>query len=187
MSKRGQPSRAHQYGNRDCCIYCGMYRVNVEAMSHECTPQREQYEDRRLGEEVEDIERVVHRLERELEHKRFTLQIEEISMAVGSLSSPGTLTLVVALLDNGSPYVAPAGSTYVFAPTVTTTDPAITFTADPTTPDQFDGVIAAGDTSTSASFTASAVDPTGATQTVTISIPFASVPHFFTLSLTQTA
>ena len=45
MAKRGEPSRAHEYDERDCCIHCGMYRVNVERMSHVCKPWREKLVD----------------------------------------------------------------------------------------------------------------------------------------------
>ena len=45
MSQRGKPSTAHEYDKNDCCIHCGMYRVNVELMSHVCTPDREAIAD----------------------------------------------------------------------------------------------------------------------------------------------
>lgn len=41
MAERGRPSTAHEYDEKDQCIHCGMYRVNVEALSHVCTPERE--------------------------------------------------------------------------------------------------------------------------------------------------
>jgi len=45
MSQRGKPSTAHQYDKRAQCIHCGMYKVNVEAMNHDCTAAREALED----------------------------------------------------------------------------------------------------------------------------------------------
>jgi hypothetical protein len=41
MSEKGKPSTAHQYDKRDQCVHCGMYRVNVEKLNHDCTPERE--------------------------------------------------------------------------------------------------------------------------------------------------
>jgi hypothetical protein len=41
MAKIGFPSEAHVYDRIDACIYCGMYRVNVERMSHACKAWRE--------------------------------------------------------------------------------------------------------------------------------------------------
>ena len=40
MAQRGKPSIAHEYDSRDCCIHCGMYRVNLEQLSHVCKPAR---------------------------------------------------------------------------------------------------------------------------------------------------
>lgn len=48
MSQRGQPSTAHQYDKRDQCVHCGMYRVNVELLNHECTAEREAEADRKF-------------------------------------------------------------------------------------------------------------------------------------------
>jgi hypothetical protein len=41
MAQRGQPSVAHEYDARGSCIHCGMYKVNVDAISHACKPWRE--------------------------------------------------------------------------------------------------------------------------------------------------
>lgn len=45
MAKRGQVSVAHEYDEKDQCIWCSMYRVNVERMSHVCTAEREALAD----------------------------------------------------------------------------------------------------------------------------------------------
>ena len=136
----------------------------------------------KLAERVKEIERLL-----ETKH-HFTIQLtQENTMAIGSLSSPGTASILLALLDNGSPYVPPAGSTYTFAPTLTSSDTLVTITADPTVPDQFDVTIPAGDTSTSVTFTASATAPDGTTASGTLSIPFASTPQQFSISVTQSA
>jgi hypothetical protein len=41
MAQRGKPSIAHEYDERGACIHCGMYKVNVERMSHVCKQWRE--------------------------------------------------------------------------------------------------------------------------------------------------
>jgi hypothetical protein len=47
MSERGKPSTAHQYDKpRGQCLFCHMYQVNVESLSHNCTPEREMAADR---------------------------------------------------------------------------------------------------------------------------------------------
>lgn len=46
---RGQPSIGHEYNERGECIHCGMYRNNVEAMNHVCTPSREKWSDEQLS------------------------------------------------------------------------------------------------------------------------------------------
>jgi hypothetical protein len=49
MSQRGMPSTAHQYDRpRGQCVHCHMYQGNVEAMSHNCTPEREAIEDAKV-------------------------------------------------------------------------------------------------------------------------------------------
>ena len=41
MAQRGQPSTAHEYDKNGQCIHCRMYKVNVDLLSHVCTPARE--------------------------------------------------------------------------------------------------------------------------------------------------
>jgi hypothetical protein len=41
MAQHGKPSTAHEYDEQSICIHCGMYRSNVERMSHVCKPWRE--------------------------------------------------------------------------------------------------------------------------------------------------
>lgn len=49
MSQRGKPSTAHTFHVKtQQCIYCGMYKVNVESTSHDCTPEREAWNDERI-------------------------------------------------------------------------------------------------------------------------------------------
>lgn len=109
--------------------------------------------------------------------------------ALGGLTSPGTATLEITLLDNGVPYVNPPGSGYVFDPTISADDNSITMTADATVENQVDISIPAGDTATQITFTASAIAPDGTTVTATLSVPLAPAPVAspFTLSLSQTS
>lgn len=52
MAERGKPSTAHEYGANDQCVHCGMAKVNVELLSHVCTPEREKASDQvRLAKE----------------------------------------------------------------------------------------------------------------------------------------
>jgi hypothetical protein len=118
---------------------------------------------------------------------QFTITITETSMALGQLTSPGTAALLLALLDNGSPYVAPADSNYTFSPSLTASDPSVAIAADPSTPDEFDVSIPAGDAGTSVVFTATATAPDGSTATGTLTIPLEPEPQQFTISVTQTA
>ena len=142
------------------------------------------------GEEHRLLEMILHVLER-IERKlpdHYSIRVtQENTMAIGSLTSPGTASILLALLDNGAPYVLPAGSTYVFTPTLTASDTSVTIAADPTVADQFDVTIPAGDTSTSVVFTGTATAPDGTTATGTLSIPFASTPQQFSISVTQSA
>ena len=48
MAQRGKPSTAHEYDKSGACIHCGMYKTNVDAMAHVCTPKREAEEDRKV-------------------------------------------------------------------------------------------------------------------------------------------
>lgn len=45
MSERGKPSTAHEYNLRGECIHCHVYKVNIEAMSLNCTVAREKEVD----------------------------------------------------------------------------------------------------------------------------------------------
>ena len=58
MAQRGKPSTAHEYDSRGVCLYCHMYRNNVERMSHICTSDRELETDLReanaKGESLQD-------------------------------------------------------------------------------------------------------------------------------------
>lgn len=136
----------------------------------------------------ERIEQLLRQLRRELNPNRFTIRItQENTMAIGQLSSPGTAEILLALLDNGSPYVPPAGSSYVFTPTLTASDSSVSIAADPTVPNQFDVTIPAGDTGASVTFNATATAPDGTTATGTLTVPLAPVPQQFTISVTQPA
>lgn len=99
----------------------------------------------------------------------------------------GSGTFLVSLLANGNPYTPPAGSTYVFAPTLSASDPNVTITPNSGVADSFNVAVPAGDANTSTSLQASAVAPDGSTVTQTISVPYLPVPQAFTLQIVQTA
>ena len=140
---------------------------------------------RRTLEVEERILKVLEHIAAAIPH-RYTIRTTlETSMSIGLLTSPGTASILLELLDNGAPYVPPVGSSYVFTPSLVASDSTVTITPDPTVPDQFDVTIPAGDASTSVTFTASAVAPDGTTATGTLTIPFAPVPQTFSISVTQ--
>jgi hypothetical protein len=49
MSQRGKQSTAHEYDKSGACIHCGMYKSNVDLLSHNCTIAREAIEDEKLA------------------------------------------------------------------------------------------------------------------------------------------
>jgi hypothetical protein len=51
MAERGKPSVAHLYDKYGRCLYCGMLQINVERLSHTCTPEREKIADAKKEEE----------------------------------------------------------------------------------------------------------------------------------------
>jgi hypothetical protein len=107
---------------------------------------------------------------------------------IGALTSPGTATLSLELLDNGQPYVTPPGSSYVFDPTISAGgDFSVSMTANPTVPDQVDVVIEAGDGNASITFTSTAIAPDGSTATGTLTLPLSQVTPTdnFTVSINQ--
>ena len=54
MAQRGKPSTAHEYNDQNCCMYCGVYKSNVEAMSLVCTPEREAESDKAVAESTQE-------------------------------------------------------------------------------------------------------------------------------------
>jgi hypothetical protein len=110
---------------------------------------------------------------------------------MGGLTSPGTASILVSLLDNGVPYipstVQPPASAYTFNPTLTCDDNSVTMVADPNVVNQANITIPTGDTNTSVTFTATAVAPDGSTATGSLTIPFGSVAQQYSISLVQTS
>lgn len=95
----------------------------------------------------------------------------------------GTGKFLAQLEDNGQPIALPAGSTWVWA----TNDTGTTVAADPadTTGGTVDVTIPAGDTNTTVTITASTTDPTGATQSGSLTFPVLPVPQKFTVTVSQ--
>lgn len=52
MAQRGKPSIAHEYDARGQCIYCSMYKNNVESLVHVCKQFREDLVDKREADKL---------------------------------------------------------------------------------------------------------------------------------------
>lgn len=48
---------AHVYDIRGQCIYCSMHKVNVDTLSHNCTPMREAIADAKLAQMTVKLEK----------------------------------------------------------------------------------------------------------------------------------
>lgn len=100
-------------------------------------------------------------------------------------------TFNAQLLDNGQPVSLPLGGSWTW----TTSDPEATVAVDPAFPDPSNDptgasvtvTVPATDTATTITVTASATDPTGATQSGSITVPITPATNIFTVSVTQTA
>ena len=58
MALRGKLSTAHEYNANNQCIYCDMYKSNVELLNHVCIPAREKIADSLVQTEEEQKEEV---------------------------------------------------------------------------------------------------------------------------------
>ena len=94
-------------------------------------------------------------------------------------------TFVAALNDNGQPIPLPSGSSWTWS----TSDPSATVTPDAsdTTGATVTVAVPATDTATTITVTASAVDPTGATQSGSLTVPISPAANIFTVTVSQTA
>ena len=92
-------------------------------------------------------------------------------------------TFVAELMDNGEATPLPTGSKWAWS----SSDAAATITADPSdaTGATADVAIPATDTSTTITVTASTTDPTGATQSGSITVPISSQAPVFTVTVSQ--
>lgn len=116
-------------------------------------------------------------------------------MALGNITAGSTGQFAATLLDNGLPYSAPAGSSYVFNPTFTTSDPLVTFAL--ATTDASNGTIPldeqivvsipGGDLGTSLTITATATAPDGTTIMNSITVALTPLPQKYTLVISQLA
>ena len=150
--------------------------------------------------ETRAILREVRAIRREVAPHRFTLQLtlytgDDMSSPITSLPLGGNAQLVAQLLENGAPYVAPAGAApYTFSPSASSNDPDVTIT--PATADVTGGQVplaqqflitdSASDTvGTPDDITVTAVAPDGSTvtETVAFTIGPASPVNTFSLSL----
>lgn len=141
-------------------------------------------------EEIHLLREILKRLPR----TNYTIKMEEL-MSIGNIVAGTTGQLAAVLLENGVAYTAPAGSTYVFTPSVTSSDPLVTITpatvdaSGGTVPlaDQFLLTVDGADAGGTAVFTATATDPNGNALTATLSIPITAEAQVFTIALTQLA
>ena len=116
-------------------------------------------------------------------------------MSIGNIIAGSTSQLAATVEENGTPYVPPSGTTYT--PTVTWSCPDTLVTFTPATADDSGGGVplnqqtivnvAASDTETSVTITASTTDPNGNPLTGSTTIPVTLAPQTFTLSVTQVA
>jgi cell division septal protein FtsQ len=167
-------------------------------MSHKDFRDEHKREDElweRLLEVAERGIRILEHIDRKVPN-RFSIQIQEIiPMAIGNINAGSTGQLGLVLLENGSPYVAPAGSTYDFSPTLSASDSSVTFA--PATTDASGGTIPladqvvvtvpAGDPGDTVTITATAADPNGNPATGSITITLTPEPQTFTIAVTQLA
>ena len=153
---------------------------------------------------LEAILHEIRAIRRELAPHKWFLQLVvypsgvDMSSAVAPITSlplGGSAQLVAQLLDNGQPYVAPAGAPpYTFSPSVATDDPDVSIA--PATVDVTSGAVPLSQqfvlTDSSAdtvgtpddiTVTATAPDGTALSETVAFSIGAASPPSPFGLSL----
>lgn len=150
---------------------------------------------RELSECLHLLREIRHILE-ERRKRRFSIRTTlETTMTIGNISAGSTGQLSTSLLENGLPFVPPAGSTFQLALTYSSNDPEVTFEA--ATVDATDGAaplsqqevvsVPAGDEGTSVTITISAVDPDGNSISTTITIQLTPGPRVFTLVTSQVA
>lgn len=145
------------------------------------------------------IERDLRDIKRSLAPQRYSISITQLgdNMAIGNINAGSTGQFGATLLDNGAPYVAPSGSTYVFTPTFSASDTTVTFA--PATTDASAGAIPladqtvmsvpANDTGTSVTVGVSAVAPDGTTVTATLVVTLTpgTTTATFSVALSQLA
>lgn len=107
---------------------------------------------------------------------RITLENEMIAKAGDSG------TFAAALQDNGVTIPLPSGSSFAW----TADDTFVTLTPDAST-DNCVVNVPASDSAASITITATTTDPTGKPVSGSITVPLASTPQQFTVSITQTA
>lgn len=149
---------------------------------------------RRIERDLKQIDHRLSHIEREIRpqpNNHFTLQVQEIPMAIGTIAPGTTGQFGVTLLDNG----VPDTTGFAVSPTFTADDTSVTFA--PATTDASNGSIPvaaqtvasvpAGDPGTSVTITASATAPDGTTATGTITVALTGTAQKFTLGVSQLA
>lgn len=156
---------------------------------------RDKEEREWIAELLREILHVLERLNRKIPDHYSIRVTQETPMAIGNIPAGSSGQLGAELLMNGSPYVIPSGSSYVFTPTFTADDPSVTLT--PATTDESGGTlpltgqivvnVPAADTGASVTVTVMAADPNGNTLSQSLTIALTPEAQTFTISLTQLA
>jgi hypothetical protein len=138
---------------------------------------------------LKELDHRVKHIERLLNRPHFTaILTQEDTMAIGNIAAGSSGTFAATLLENGSPYVPPVGSTYAPVWTYSSSDSTATFV---TTPDTTSTVLSvpSNDLGTSLAVGASAIAPDGSTVTTALDVTLTPgvVTAVFAASLTQTA
>lgn len=127
---------------------------------------------REIARELREIRRILG--------NQYEVVIYQEDLMANGITAGATGTFLAQLLDNGVAVATQPSFTWSASdPSVTIAPGADTTSAVVTVP--------AGDTGTSVTITASATDPTGATQSGSITVPILPVPQQFTVVVTQTA
>lgn len=129
--------------------------------------------------------KILTRIADEIKPHLYQIKIK-IKGASMSIVAGGTGTFDLTLFDNGAPFVPPAGSTYVFSPTLVADDPSASVSQG-SSPTQFIVSIPGSDTATTVNLTGSATDPQGGTATGTLAVTVTPEPQQFTVNIVQSA
>jgi hypothetical protein len=147
--------------------------------------------EREILRTLQRIEHKVSIIERLLDGKsnQYTILVtQEDTMAIGNITAGSTGTFASTLLDNGVPFVAPSGSTFVPSYTYSSPDSSVSFAPSADTTSAV-VTVPASDTAKTLVIGSSTVAPDGTTAsgTITVTLSPSTGSQTFTVGLTQTA